>query len=291
MPRTPENRAEVLAAVPTLFDDAGELDLVATAAYHRWLADHVDGVFVAGTTGEFPALDPAERRALCETALAVSGPGRVVVHVGAASTRQSVALARDAVAAGARRLAVLTPYYLSVDVDAVQRHFAAVIDAAAPASVYGYLFTERTGVVLEPGDLGRIAEATGLAGVKLSGAANARVAEYIDALPAGARLWSGADTSLATVVRHGGAGLVAGSPSAFPEPFRALADAVSAGDADAERGAQAQVDAVSAAIAGTITGIKHALRLRGHGNGLLRMPAVAVPEPAAIARLVPAAVR
>lgn len=279
-------RAEVLAAVPTLFDGSGELDLAGTARFFGALTGRVDGLFVAGTTGEFPALERAERRALAEAALAAFGPDRVVVHVGAASTVQTVALTRDAVAVGARRLAVLTPYYLPADLDAVTRHFAATTAAAGPTEVYGYLFAERSGVVVGPGDFGRVAAATGLAGAKLSGAANAELGAYLDALPAGAKLWSGADTTLATVVRRGGTGIVSGLSAAFPEPFTALADAVAAGDRGAEQAAQVRADAVLDALHGSVEGIKHALHLLGHGTGALRMPAPAVADPAAIQRLV-----
>jgi 4-hydroxy-tetrahydrodipicolinate synthase len=282
--RAPQLRAEVLAAVPTFFDAAGELDRETTIAHHAALAGRVDGAFVAGTTGEFPALDRAERRTLTELALDAYGPARVVVHVGAASTRESVALTRDAVALGARRIAVLTPYYLPVDTAAVARHMAAVVEAAGPARVYGYLFTERSGVVLDPAEFGELAAEVGLAGAKLSGAANERLADYIAALPAGARLWSGADTTLPAVVRAGGAGIVSGLSAAFPEPFTALADAVAAGDTEAERAAQARADAVLDALGGTVEGIKAALQHLGHGTGALRMPSPQVP-PAALERI------
>jgi 4-hydroxy-tetrahydrodipicolinate synthase len=267
------SRAEILAAVPSFFDAAGELDHATTKAHFADLAHRVDGVFVCGTTGEFPALDRAERRALTEAALAVFGPERVVAHVGAAATREAVALTRDAVALGARRLAVLTPYYLPADTGAVLRHFAAVTAAAGPASVYGYLFSERSGVMVEPADLAVIAAETGLAGAKLSGLAADRFGEYRAALPAAARLWSGADTRLAEVVRLGGDGIVSGLSAAFPEPFALLADAVVRGDADAERSAQARADEVLAALGGTVEGIKLALRHLGRGTGALRMPA------------------
>jgi 4-hydroxy-tetrahydrodipicolinate synthase len=279
--------SEVLAAVPTFFGADGELDRETTVAHHATLAGRVDGVFVSGTTGEFPALDRAERHALAELALDAHGPDRVVVHVGAASTREAVALTRDAVALGARRIAALTPYYLPVDSAAVARHVAAVVAAAGSARVYGYLFTERTGVVCEPAEFGELAADVGLAGIKLSGAANERLVDYIAALPAGARLWSGADTTLPAVVRAGGAGIVSGLSAAFPEPFTALAAAVAAGDLDAERAAQARADAVLDALGGTVEGIKAALRHLGHGTGALRMPSPDVPAAALdrIARL------
>ncbi|WP_284749274.1 dihydrodipicolinate synthase family protein [Amycolatopsis sp. RTGN1] len=273
-------RAEVLSATPTLFRDDGALDEAGNTALLTWLSGRVDGVFVAGTTGEFPALDRVERRTLVALAMAVFGPDRTIVHVGAASTREAVALTADALAEGATRLAVLTPYYLPADAQAVGRHFAAVRDAAGDADVYGYLFPDRTGVTLSPEQFA----ATGLRGGKLSGAAAARFADFRAALP-DARFWSGADTDLAAVARAGGAGIVSGLSSAFPEPFTDLAAAVEAGDTAAERAAQARADAVLAALGGTVEGIKEALRQRGIGTGLMRMPA---PEPAVerISRLI-----
>lgn len=277
-------RAEVIAATPTLFTPAGELDEAGNAALFEYLAGHVDGVFVAGTTGEFPALHRAERHRLAELALATFGPDHVVVHVGAASTRDAVALTEAAVALGARRLAALTPYYLPADTEAVLRHFAAVTGAARSATesaaVYGYLFPDRSGVDVTPADYADIVAATGLAGAKLSGAAAGRFAEYRAALPPSVQLWSGADTTLAAVVRGGGSGIVSGLSAAFPEPFTALADAVAAADPEAERDAQARVDAVLDALGGTVEGIKLAVHLLGRGNADTRMPHPAVPAAA-----------
>ena len=53
--------AVVYSAVPTLFSGDGELDRDANRALYKLVAGLVDGLFVAGTTGEFPALDDAER--------------------------------------------------------------------------------------------------------------------------------------------------------------------------------------------------------------------------------------
>ncbi|MEB3370056.1 dihydrodipicolinate synthase family protein [Saccharopolyspora mangrovi] len=270
----PRRRAEVLAATPTLFDRDGELDNAATGKLLAHLAGRVDGVFIAGTTGEFPALSRAERRTLAEAAVAAFGPDRVVVHAGAASTREAVAILRDAAALGARRFAALTPYYLPSDAAAVHRHFAAIADAAREtgSALYGYLFEERSGVEIGPDDFAAIAAQTGVAGAKLSGTAANNFARYRHALPPAAELWSGADTDLANVVHAGGAGVVSGLSSAFPEPFMALADAVAADDANAESAAQTRADEVLRALAGTPQGIKLALHHLGIGSPDMRMP-------------------
>jgi 4-hydroxy-tetrahydrodipicolinate synthase len=288
--RAEGRRAEVLAATPSLFTSSGDLDVPANAALFERLAEVVDGVFVAGTTGEFPALHRAERHQLAELALGTFGPDRVVVHVGAASTRDAVAFARSSVDVGARRLAALTPYYLPADTDAVLAHFAAITEAVPAAAVYGYLFPERSGVDVAPADYARVVADTGLAGAKLSGSAAERFAEYRAALPARTQLWSGADTTLAEVVRGGGAGIVSGLSSAFPAPFVALADALAAGDQDAQRRAQAEADEVLAALGGTVQGIKLAVHLLGWGEPTSRMAHPAVSE-AARARIATLAAR
>ncbi|MCA2221932.1 dihydrodipicolinate synthase family protein [Nonomuraea aurantiaca] len=136
------------------------------------------------------------------------------------------------------------------------------------------MFSERSGVVVEPAEFAGIAAEAGPAGVKLSGLAAERFEEYHAALPPEPRLWSGAGTRLAEVVRHGGAGVVSGLSAAFPEPFAMPADAVASGDPLAERTAQARADEVLAALGGTVEGIKPALSHVGRGTGgALRMPA------------------
>ena len=104
---------QLIPAVPVPFLADGALDEKGLAPLYGFLDDAgVDGVFVSGTTGEFPALDDAERDVVLTEALAVFGPERVYAHVGAASARQAERLAARAVALGATTLAAITPYYL-----------------------------------------------------------------------------------------------------------------------------------------------------------------------------------
>ena len=62
--------AVVLSAVPTLFSSDGEVDLDANRTLYKQVDGLLDGLFVAGTTGEFPALEDSERLSLIEVALA-----------------------------------------------------------------------------------------------------------------------------------------------------------------------------------------------------------------------------
>ena len=83
----------VLAAVPTPFAADGSLDLAGARRLFGFVAGVVDGMFVAGTTGEFPALDDGERLSLIETGLSVAGPDRVIAHIGAPDAYRAARLA------------------------------------------------------------------------------------------------------------------------------------------------------------------------------------------------------
>ena len=211
----------VFSAVPTLFDASGELDPDANRALYKLVAGLVDGLFVAGTTGEFPALEDAERLALFELALAEAGPDRVIAHVGAPDARHASRLAQAAAALGVERIAAITPYYLPARPDELTTHYRRIHDAAPGPELYAYIFPERTGLPVPPPLFAQVAEAAGLAGAKVSGSAAADLADYVAAAP-GVAIFSGNDANPAATMRAGGAGVISGRSSAYPEVYAAL---------------------------------------------------------------------
>ncbi len=226
--------ARIVSAVPVPFTTDGELDLGTYEKALAALAPHVGGALVAGTTGEFPALEDDERVELFRVAADVLGAERVIAHLGHGSTRQVLRLASASAELGITRFALLTPYYLPTDDDGVVEFFRALTQAHPQAEVYAYLFPERTGSDVSPETLRRVLELPGLVGVKLSGGAAARLPEYAAVLRDGQQLYSGDDSTLPAVLAAGGTGVVSGVSSAFPETFAALAAARAAGAPAAE---------------------------------------------------------
>jgi 4-hydroxy-tetrahydrodipicolinate synthase len=259
----------VLSAVPTLFADDGEVDAGANRALYKFLAGLLDGLFVAGSTGEFPALDDAERLALIELALDEAGPDRVIAHIGAPDARHSARLARAAVALGATRIAAITPYYLPARPDELIAHYRRIRDAAAGAELYAYIFSERTGLPVSPPLFAEVASDAGLAGAKISGSSAASLADYIAAAP-GLRIYSGDDTNPAATMRAGGVGVVSGRSGAYPEIYASLASALVGGDAEAASRQQRTLDRI-VALGASIGRVKHAIALRGLGGTTARM--------------------
>ena len=273
----------VLSAVPTLFDADGELDAGANRALYKLVAGLLDGLLVAGTTGEFPALEDAERLSLFELALAEAGPDRVIAHIGAPDARHAGRLARAAVALGATRIAAITPYYLPARPDELAAHYRRIRDAAPDAELYAYIFPERTGLRVPAPLLAQVAEAAGLAGAKISGSASADLAGYVAAAP-GLRIFSGNDASPWAAMRAGGAGVISGRSSAYPEVYAALCRQAQGPDP----AQQERLDRI-VALGASIGRVKHALQARGLiGSPAARMT-VDPPDPevaAAIAAMV-----
>ena len=260
---------EILSAVVTPFLPDGSLDITGFTRNLRHLEPLVDGVFAAGTTGEFLALSQGEHEQVISAALEVFGPARVVAHVGAASTRDAIDLARQSSSLGVTRFAAITPYYLSASTAGILRHWAAINEVCA-GELYGYVFPDVAVTDLLPAQLPEVL-ASGIAGIKVSATASARVVDYLANAPEGFKLWSGNDADVPNVMAAGGTGTVSGVSGAIPKPWAALRDAMAAGDQVAADKAQAIIAAVVPVLGPSIANLKVALDAQGLAGGPCRM--------------------
>jgi dihydrodipicolinate synthase/N-acetylneuraminate lyase len=270
----------VVAPTVTAFDESGAVDLEATAAHARFVADRgADAVFPLGTNGEFALLTGAERRRVVDRVTgAVDVP--VIAGVGAPSTRETVALAEHAAAAGADGVVVVTPYYYPLDSQGAVSHYSTVV-AAVDVPVYVYHIPGKTGNELALETLAHIAALDGIAGVKDSSKDVPWLAQAIDANP-GLDFLVGSDSLLFAGLELGCTGLVSAVANAFPELVADLYDAYDSGaEADARRLQSTVFDARSALKRGPyLAGVKAALALRepGFDVGGLRSPLRAMDD-------------
>jgi 4-hydroxy-tetrahydrodipicolinate synthase len=144
----------------TCFDVNGELDEGSTAEHWEWLINQgVQGLVVAGTSGEFIALETEERIRLFHLATAVTR-GRVPVVMGAGhySTRQTIRMAEAAQKAGADALIIILPYYQRPTKTGVIQHFAEIRRATqVPIMLYNNPGNSAC-VDLSPREIARLAE-------------------------------------------------------------------------------------------------------------------------------------
>ena len=223
---------KVLAAITTPFGPEGALDLAAFEAHLRWLEEAgLDGVFVAGTTGEGVLLEPDEVEALAGRAAAAAGSLRVIVQVGRPSTSATVALARRALAAGAAGVAAYVPWFYAATEDQVRSHFLTLLEAADGAPAFIYNIPPRTVNDLSPSLAGELARA-GFAGMKDSTGDATRYREYLEAVRGvdSFQLYTGTELQIVEAVRAGGSGSINSLANCRPELFVALLEALEAGE-------------------------------------------------------------
>ncbi|MFF9646810.1 4-hydroxy-tetrahydrodipicolinate synthase [Kitasatospora aureofaciens] len=156
-PQTPFGR--VLTAMVTPFTADGALDLDGAQRLATHLVDSGnDGLVVNGTTGESPTTSDAEKAQLVRAVVeAVGDRAHVVAGAGTNDTHHSVELARQAEAAGAHGLLVVTPYYNKPPQEGLYRHFTQVADATG-LPVMAYDIPGRSGVALSHETLVRLGE-------------------------------------------------------------------------------------------------------------------------------------
>ncbi len=251
------HRPLIVAAVTPLLDGGAAVHTDAVSPYVDFLESHgADGVFCCGTTGEGVLLSLDERR---RTAAAFRDAlnGLLVVHAGAQTTADTVALAEHAREIGADAVAVIPPPYFALDADALTDHFVAAARAAAPLPFFCYAFTARSGYPLPAEVIRRIGESVdNLAGLKVSESPFERVEPYLEL---GLPVLIGSEPVLPAGIARGAVGTVSGMASAFPDVVRAALDA-------ADEAAGARLSAVRSTMEASgqfIAAAKHVLGRRG----------------------------
>ncbi len=110
----------------------------------------LDGIYVAGSTGQWPLLTIDERMAIAERVVAAAA-GRlpVMVHVGAVSTADSIALAKHAAKIGADAVSAVAPIYYSYSADAVMEHLQQIA-SASDLPFFAYHLSSASRTVIDP---------------------------------------------------------------------------------------------------------------------------------------------
>lgn len=266
----------LLTAMVTPFDDKGDLDLASARALATHLVDDLrhDGLVINGTTGEAPTTTDEEKAALVAAVVdEVGNRAHIVAGVGTNSTRHTCELARQAAAAGADGLLVVTPYYSRPPQEGLLSHFRAAADATdLPVVVYD--IPSRAGIPVQTETLVRLAEHPRIVAVK---DAKGQIVESAKVIAAtGLAYYAGDDAITLPLLSVGGVGLVGTSTHFTGLLARQLIDAWVAGDAaTALRLNQRALPVFTGVFAAQgCSMVKATLARQGHPVGGLRAPQV-----------------
>lgn len=263
-----------ITALATPFTASGELD---TDAWRRLLLRQLEGgiqgVVVAGSTGEAATLNEQEYDRLLRSAVeTVAGRVPVLAGTGQMGTAKTVAQTRLAAAAGADAALVVTPAYVRPTQPGLVAHFRAVAEEGGLPVVL-YNVPTRTGTDLLPDTAAELAGHPGIVGLKEARGDAERIPALVPLRRPDFALLSGDDPSACRAMLAGFDGLISVGSNALPRAFRHLCDLARAGERAEAEAWDARLRALYAflGVEPNPIPLKALLQRLGYGEGL-RLP-------------------
>ena len=207
----------VLVALVTPMNANQEIDFkLLEKQVEHMLAAGVHGLISLGSTGEFYALSPSERRdAIQATVTAAQGRVPVIAGVNAGATREVVAFSREAEQLGCDVVMLAAPYYSLPRPDELRAHIKTVHDAIGlPIMLYNY--PGRTGVDMTPEFIEQLSALPRVQYIKESTGEIGRVSTLLRRCRDWLGVFCGGDTIAYECLALGTVGWVSGIANAVP---------------------------------------------------------------------------
>ena len=217
---TKHKYAGILTAVPTPLDREDRFRPAPLYQHiQRLIAGGSDGIVPLGGTGEYTSLSASERLRVVETSIeAVGGKVHVVPGILSPGIGDALDNAKAFVAAGAKALMVVTPYYFRPTQDGIVDYYKKLSDEI-DADIILYEIPYRTGVSLHYETVARLAELTRVVGIK---ACNPDLAQQMRAAELTATriaILSGEEDVLPLHVAMGAVGGIISSSNLIPKQW------------------------------------------------------------------------
>lgn len=252
------------------------------------LANGTDGLVPCGTTGESPALTPAEHEAVVALTVRVareyaartgSTPVPVLAGAGSNSTAEAIHYSQAAERDGADGLLHVTPYYNKPTQEGLYQHFR-VIAASTRLPIVLYNVPGRTSVNLLPETVARLAEIPNIVGIKEASGNIDQASQIRQLAGPDFTILSGDDSLTLPIMAVGGTGVISVVANIAPRQVATMVAHYRAGrHPDALRLHETLFPLSRAMFIETNPGpVKTAAELLGLCGGDLRLPLVTVSE-------------
>lgn len=267
--------AGIIPAVITAYDDYGRVSPERLASiYDFQINGGVNGLFVGGSTGEWPLLTAQERKLVAQTALDTSnGRVPVIMHISSLLPHEVIDYAAWAQVAGVAAVSLLMPSYYTYDAEGMMRYFNAILPQVH-LPVFLYNIPGNVKNALTPSLMKQLIEKYDIiAGVKDSSMDFLKLQEFAAAAPD--RLFlTGNDAQVLPCLMWGGVGAISAAAGAFPEAVCRLYHHWQAGELEAAKALQNKLMAYRAFVVShpALAVVKEALEYRGFVTGGLRAP-------------------
>ncbi len=244
------------------------------ALIDKQIAAGIDGIVVAGTTGEAATLSHEEHCDLLRYSVEkVAGRVPVIAGTGSNDTAYGIELSRYACEVGCDALLLVTPYYNKATPKGLIKNFLATADATDKPIIL-YNVPSRTGVNITMPVYRELAKHERIVAVKEASGNISAIAQLIDECGDALDVYSGNDDQIVPIMSLGGKGVISVVSGILPKETHDICAACLAGDF--KTGAELQLKYLK--LINTLfcevnpVPVKAASALLGLCNGELRLP-------------------
>lgn len=173
------------------------------------IAGETDSIIICGTTGESATLSEQEHMDVIKFAIErVNHRIPVIAGTGSNSTATAVQLSKEAAAAGAEGLLLVTPYYNKATQNGLIAHYTRIAnEAKIPAILYNV--PSRTGCAIQPETVAHLVKNVEyIAGIKEASGNIGNVAKIMHLCDGKIDLYSGNDDQIVPLLSLGGLGVI-----------------------------------------------------------------------------------
>lgn len=233
-----------------------------------------DGVALLGTTGESPTISEKESEQIISAGLE-AGEGKLDVVVGCSScdTAEAVKKCKRAVALGAKKLLVLTPYYNKTNGGGMRRHFLTIAEASeVPIIIYNV--PSRTGCSVDIETLEELSKNENIIGIKEASGDISYAVRAARLISDNFFMMSGCDDITVPLMSVGASGVISVASNIVPQKISSMTRAFLSGDTDKAGKLQLEILPLVSALFREVNPIpvKTAMNLMGMNVGGLRLP-------------------
>jgi 4-hydroxy-tetrahydrodipicolinate synthase len=240
-----------------------------------------DSIVICGTTGESATMTEAEHVECIKKAVEFTkGRIPVVAGTGSNATYTAIELSKEAEAAGADGLLIVTPYYNKCTQAGLAAHYTAIAkEVKTPIIMYSV--ASRTGVNIAPETVASLVKnVDNIVGVKEASGNISQVAKIMNLTDGKVDLYSGNDDQIVPIMSLGGIGVISVLANVAPKETHDICAKYFAGDVKGSAALQLKALPLVDALFSEVNPIpvKKAMQLMGHEVGPLRMPLTELTE-------------
>ena len=270
----------VATAIVTPMNENG-VDYDAFGRLIDWQIEQgINGLVVAGTTGEGSTLSDEEHREVLAYAVKrINGRVPCIAGTGSNDTAYAIELTKYACSIGFDAMLVVTPYYNKATQKGLVKMFNAIADASTkPIIVYN--IPSRTGVNIEPATFVELAKHPRIAAIKEASGNLSKMVEEFAFLDGSLDIYSGNDDQIVPTLSMGGKGVISVLSNIMPKETVAMCDAFFAGDVATAAKMQCKYLPLIQALFCEVHPIpvKAALAAMGRMEGVIRLPLTEMEE-------------